>query len=239
MATIKRISLSQQVLTSILDYIREHQLRVGDKLPTEGEFAQRFQVSRTSVREAMKVLNFNGAVESIPGKGAFIREPMLNFLLNSDEKLVDRANASIAQVMEVRLAVELLAAELAIKRATEQDLDHIQESIEEMRQAVAAGQPWTWESPSFHIRIAQSTKNPLVVKLMESYTDTVARYCETMETFHVEAQEHIRSHQAILDAIRARDVQAAQRAIRAHMEGSEREMHLLVNKDSAVLFMRE
>lgn len=239
MATIKRISLSQQVLTSIIDYVRSNQLRVGDRLPTEGEFAQRFQVSRTSVREAMKVLNFNGAVESIPGKGAFIREPMLNFLLNNDEKLVDQANASIAQVMEVRLAVELLAVELAIKRAAPEDLDRIQESIEEMRAASASGQPWTWESPAFHVRIAESTKNPLVVKLMESYTDTVARYCETMETFHVEAEEHIRSHQAILDAIRAKDLQAAQMAVRSHMENSEREMHQLVNKDSAVLFMRE
>ena len=110
MGAIKRISLSQQVLTSILDYIRDNQLRVGDKLPTESEFSKRFQVSRTSVREAMKVLNFNCAVESIPGKGAFIREPMLSFLLNTEENLVDQANVSVSQVMEVRLAVELLAA---------------------------------------------------------------------------------------------------------------------------------
>ena len=50
MGAIKRISLSQQVLTSILDYVRDNQLRVGDKLPTESVFSKRFQVSRTSVR---------------------------------------------------------------------------------------------------------------------------------------------------------------------------------------------
>ena len=77
MGAIKRISLSQQVLTSILDYIRDNQLRVGDKLPTESEFSKRFQVSRTSVREAMKVLNFNGAVRATywfpwPGKEQFL-----------------------------------------------------------------------------------------------------------------------------------------------------------------------
>ena len=238
MGAIKRISLSQQVLTSILDYIRDNQLRVGDKLPTESEFSKRFQVSRTSVREAMKVLNFNGAVESIPGKGAFIREPMLSFLLNTEENLVDQANVSVSQVMEVRLAVELLAADLAIKRATEQDLEWIGAAIDDMRQAAAIGKPWTWESPAFHIRIAESTKNPLVVKLMESYVDTVTRYCETMGDFHISPAEHIRSHEAILNAIRARDPEAAHAAIHAHMEDAEQTIHRLVNKDSALLFMR-
>ena len=152
---------------------------------------------------------------------------------------MDQANVSVSQVMEVRLAVELLAADLAIKRAPEQDLEWIGAAIDDMRQAAAIGKPWTWESPAFHIRIAESTKNPLVVKLMESYVDTVTRYCETMGDFHISPAEHIRSHEAILNAIRARDPEAAHAAIHAHMEDAEQTIHRLVNKDSALLFMRD
>ena len=76
MSAIKRVSLSEQVLNSILSYVKEDHLRVGEQLPTETEFAKIFGVSRTSVREAMKALSINKAIESIPGKGSFVRPAM-------------------------------------------------------------------------------------------------------------------------------------------------------------------
>ena len=69
MKQVRRTSLSEQVLESILDYIQENHLSIGDKLPTEEELTERLNVSRTSVREALKGLSINGVVESIAGKG--------------------------------------------------------------------------------------------------------------------------------------------------------------------------
>ena len=65
MSAIRRVSLPEQVFNSIVNYTQEHGMQVGDKLPTEGEFAELFQVSRTSVREATKALGMNGAVDYV------------------------------------------------------------------------------------------------------------------------------------------------------------------------------
>lgn len=239
MSTIKRVSLSEQVYTSIVSYTQEHQLQVGDKLPTESEFAELFQVSRTSVREAMKALSMNGAVESIPGKGTFICAPMLNFILNKSENLVFQANVSIAHIMEVRTAVELLAADLAIERATDEDIERVAEAMEELRHAVLSQKSWAIEGTTFHIRIAESTKNPLVTKLVESYSDTVGQYRAALVDSNTGTDMglHIYEHEAILHALRTRDKDAMRAAIRSHMEHTEKNIKRLVDENSAINFI--
>lgn len=239
MSAIKRVSLSEQVFASIVNYTQEHGLQVGDKLPTEGEFAEYFKVSRTSVREAMKALSMNGAVESIPGKGTFICQPMLNFILNRSENLVFQANVSISQIMEVRTAVELLAADLAIERATDEDMQRVTDAMEDLRQAVLSQKPWAVQGATFHIQIAESAKNPLVVKLVESYSETVGRYRDAMVDSNTETDmgRHIREHEAILHALLARDKEAMHTAIRTHLKNTEENIKRLVDENSALQFI--
>ena len=237
MGAIKRVSLSEQVLMSIVNYVRDNGLQIGDKLPTEGEFSELFQVSRTSVREAMKALGMNGAVESIPGKGTYIRQPILHYILNDSENLVFQARVSISQIMEVRLAVELLAADLAIERASEEDLARVGEAMEELREAVMSRKPWAVQGTKFHVRIAESAKNPLVVKLVESYSDTVGHYRDAMVDANVEMERHIQDHEAILNALCARDKKAMHAAIRLHMENTEENLKRLVDQNTAINFI--
>lgn len=239
MGAIKRVSLSEQVLTSIVNYVRDKGLQIGDKLPTEGEFSELFQVSRTSVREAMKALGMNGAVESIPGKGTYIRQPILHYILNDSENLVFQARVSISQIMEVRLAVELLAADLAIERASEEDLARVGEAMEELREAVVSRKPWAVQGSKFHVRIAESAKNPLVVKLVESYSDTVGHYRDALVDANSETEmdRHIQEHEAILHALRARDKKAMHAAIRLHMKNTEENLKRLVDENTAINFI--
>ena len=239
MGAIRRVSLSEQVLTSIVNYVQANGLQIGDKLPTEGEFSELFQVSRTSVREAMKALGMNGAVKSIPGKGTFIRQPMLHYILNGSENLVFQARVSISQIMEVRLAVELLAADLAIERATEEDLAQVSEAMEQLRQAVMSRKPWAVQGARFHVCIAQSAKNPLVVKLVASYSDTVGHYRDALVDANSESEmaRHIQEHEAILDALRARDKKAMHAAIRVHLKNTEENVKRLVDQNTAINFI--
>lgn len=239
MGAIKRVSLSEQVRISIVNYVQEHGLQLGDKLPTEGEFAELFQVSRTSVREAMKALSINGAVESIPGKGTYIRQPMLQYILNGSENLVFQARVSISQIMEVRLAVELLAADLAIERASDGDIDRVSDAMEQLRQAVMSRKPWAVQGARFHVCIAESARNPLVVKLVESYSDAVGHYRDAMVDANSETEmdRHIQEHEAILDALRARDKAAMHTAIRVHMRNTEDNLKRLVDQNTAISFI--
>lgn len=241
MGAIRRVSLSEQVLTSIVNYVQANGLQIGDKLPTESEFSELFQVSRTSVREAMKALGMNGAVKSIPGKGTFIRQPMLHYILNGSENLVFQARVSISQIMEVRLAVELLAADLAIERATEEDLAQVSEAMEQLRQAVMSRKPWAVQGARFHVCIAQSAKNPLVVKLVESYSDAVGHYRDALVGANSESEmeRHVQEHEAILDALRAHDKKAMHAAIRMHLKNTEENVKRLVDQNTAINFISQ
>lgn len=239
MSTIQRVSLSEQVLSSIINYAQEHKLQVNDKLPTEDEFSKYFQVSRTSVREAMKALSMSGAVKSIPGKGTFICSPMLDFILSKSAKLVFQANISISQFMEVRTAIELLAANLAVERATDEDIAGITEAMEELRHAILSKKSWTIQGSKFHIKIAESAKNPLIVKSIESFSDILGKYRDTMANANTEAdmEEHIREHEAILNALRARDKKAIRAAVLRHLKNTEENLKRLVDKNSAIKFI--
>ena len=214
-------------------------MQVGDKLPTEGEFAELFQVSRTSVREATKALGMNGAVESIPGKGTFIRQPMLNYILNDCEKLVFEANVSIAQIMEVRTAVELLAADLAIGRSSEEDIARVSDALEDLRQAIHSNQSWAAQDANFHVRMAECAKNPLVVKLVESYSDTMRKYLDAMVQSKAvqDLEQHIQEHERILQALQNRDKETMHAAVRHHLKNTQSYLLRLVDENSAIKYI--
>ena len=237
----KRTSLSEQVYLSIVNYIQSHNLQCGDRLPTEAEFSKLFQVSRTSIREAMKVLSINGTVKAVPGKGTFLCSPTINFAISPDFNTILQANISISHIMEVRTAVELLAADLAIDRATDTDIISISEAMETLRQAVLSGKSWATEGAQFHIKIAESTKNPLIVKLVETYSDTVGKYRDALVKLNTkeDMDHHIIEHEAILNALCARNKKAMRAAVLNHMESTERNIKLLVNKDSAIDFIEK
>ena len=214
-------------------------MRVGDKLPTEGEFAALFNVSRTSVREATKALSMNGAVESIPGKGTFICQPMLNYILNDSENLVFEADVSITQIMEVRLAVELLAGDLAIERAREEDIGQISDALEDLRRAIRSGERWSAQDAAFHIRLAESAKNPLVNKLLASYSDTMRRYLDAMVDSNTDRdmEQHIQEHERILRALQARDKAVMRASIRNHLKSTQAHLMRLVDENTAIRFI--
>ena len=119
MKTIKRVSLSEQVVNSVVQYIQENDLHPGDQLPTENEFSSLFGVSRTSVREAIKALGINGVLTSVPGKGTFLRSNAVS--LEHNNILQMEAHTTISDVMEVRTPLEVQATKLAVERGTSEE----------------------------------------------------------------------------------------------------------------------
>ena len=115
MKEIQRISVADAVAESIKELICTGKYAVGQKLPTEAKFCEELHVSRTSVREAFRLLQAQGYVELRPGKGAFVADFQTGQQVNWFE--VD--DAKYNDYMEVRVAIETLAVRLAVERATE------------------------------------------------------------------------------------------------------------------------
>lgn len=239
MTAIKRVSLSEQVYSSILEYVAKHNLQTGDKLPTESELANLFQVSRTSIREAVKALSISGALTSVPGKGTFISPAMMSFVFKYQSNPIFEAVGYISQVMEVRTAVELLVGELSVERATIQDIQNIEESLQDLKEAVNSGKPWALEGARFHILLAESTKNPLIVSLIESYSKAVGRYRDTLVEANTDFDMdiHLKQHDKILEALKERNNEKMIKSIKDHMETTEKNLKRLVNENSASEFI--
>lgn len=237
MSAIRRVSLSEQVLNSILNYIQEHHMQVGDKLPTESEFSEEFQVSRTSVREVMKGLSMNGAVKAIPGKGTFMCTPMLDLYLNRGKDLTVQADISISHIMEVRTALEVLSAELAIDRAAEEDLQKLRNAMEDLHLSALSEKSWAVPGANFHVCIAKISQNPLLQKTIESYSRTTGKYRDAMAGSDTKIEDHINEHEAIMNAICTRDKKAARAAVLLHMKNTELELKRLVDENSVISFI--
>ena len=121
-------SLPEVVFKEVQRLIADGELQPGDRLPSETEMAERFGIGRSSIREAMRALQLLGAIEVIQGKGTFVREAGILPLV------VDWARISeigvISEVMEARQFLEVLLAQLAAERATDEDIEALRNALD-------------------------------------------------------------------------------------------------------------
>ena len=213
---IQRSTLSEQVAKAIKEFITEGQLSPGDRLPSEPEFCQRFQVSRVVIREALKSLSAAGFVGIRHGKGVFIEAfngksiaEQLAFGLTEDTSL-------LKHMIEVRLIVECGAMDLAAIRGTEDDWRALREVLAQMRREAESGLSTAESDLRFHKVLLEAAKNEPLRRLgdvlVEFFRLVVATFPPMSELYTPE--EQVREHEAILEAIMAGNASEAKRLFR-------------------------
>lgn len=213
--------LPVQVADAIRKEILEGKLKPGDRLPTEQYLAQNFNVSRNVIREAMAQLRSEHLVRSRQGLGTIVCSDVVEPASHFDET----TTYSYGQVYELRLGVEVLAAELAAVRATQCQIEALRKSVDLMWDAER------WEAKGvdldlgFHVAIAEATGNPLIVeatsfiaaKMRAAIVETRARSGSAVgEVKRLTIEEHA----AICDALQSRDAKAAAKATIAHIRNA-------------------
>ena len=128
-----------QIVERIRQWILKGKLKDGDLLPSERDLAQMFGVSRVPVREALKVLEFLGAVQHIRGKGVYVRRIGIGQVLNNIDFLMADPTHLLTDLYEARQGLECQAALLAAERCTENDLLVIESEIIEMEKVMVLG----------------------------------------------------------------------------------------------------
>ena len=237
MKAIKRQSLSEQVVESILQHIKDLNLKPGDQIPTESEFSELFRVSRTSVREAMKALSINGVVSSTPGKGTFLQPKAMNTVIGEDGTLQMQAKATITEIMEVRTPLEVQAIGLAAQRGTQKEFDELENICSSYRKAIESGGGWAEWGTKFHEAIATMSRNPLLISTLRLLSDMVAQYRRNLATFYEDKTCYIKSQERICTALRKRDVAAVQAEMREHMRITEEALKAIVDDKNATEFL--
>jgi GntR family transcriptional repressor for pyruvate dehydrogenase complex len=214
----------------LLRLIDEMGLTPGDRLPPERDLAQRFRVSRGSIREAVKHLAAQGVVESRRGAGTFVVSAPQAFA-HAMEAALAGARAHLDRLFELRLIIEPGIAAVAARKASDAHLQAIQKAV-----ATQAGETdsrrWGERDLAVHRAIAQATENPLVPELLAA----TGAITETRDEALQSAARHeasVTGHRRILEALLAHDSAAAAKAMEDHILWAHALTQLPSKEDSA------
>ncbi len=218
---IRQQKISDQVFEQLREIIFRGKLKPGDKLMTEREMAETMNVSRTTIRDAIARLVAMGLVENQQGKGTFVAVPDPK-KGNPFAAAMKAQDATIYDLLEVRMGLESVAASLAAKRADEADILAMEQSIEEMEKEVSAGRLGSEADASFHMAIAYATKNPLHIHVMKNFYDYLFHgIMESLRSLYEDPQNIkliLNQHKAIQKAISTRNPDKAHQAMQIHID---------------------
>ncbi len=220
--------LTDQLAELLREYVRDGTWTRGSKLPSEAALSESLGVSRTVVREAVSRLKSEGLLKSRQGSGVFVTQEDVMRSLRFDETAIGSLR-SIVHVVELRRALEAEAAALAAKRASAAQIKAIRRAYTSIDRAARAGRDGVAEDVAFHQAIAEATDNSKFVELfsfLEQYLRAATRATRANEAKRNDYFEQVVSeHEAILEAIEARDADRARRAAATHMDNAARRIN--------------
>lgn len=222
---IVRVSAAEAVFKAVRDAIEDGQLAVGTKLSSETALAQRYGVSRSVVREALRSCTALGLTATQTGKGTFVianRAPGDLFL----------GQFSARSLMEARPHIEVPAAELAATRRTEEQLEQMRGIIEDM---AGEDDPEIWVSldGSFHAAIATASGNGVFERVVHDIRDAMVNQSETINLITGRRLKSDHEHRLILDAIARGNAGEAGRAMAVHLNAVDAALTLIIGDTNA------
>lgn len=210
--------LSDSIADEILAMIAiEKRFEPGDKLPNEIELSEELEISRTTLREAIRILVTNGVLEIKRGRGTFVKENI--HLSDSMQSFQDLSNARInaKDLYEMRLIFEPEAAYLATKRASDAELERILDYGREIEQKIKQNEDRTEVEQKFHESIAKATQNEFMDKLMPVIFQAIDKGVLLSRQSEFVAKDTLRDHQMIMEFMESRNPEGARSAMRIHI----------------------
>ncbi len=222
---LKNERFFEKVARSIQREILLGNLEPGQKLPSETDLARQFNVGRSAIREALKVLELTGFLYVKRGYngGTFVKppDPADSFAATTP---FGTATTGWAQLMEARKLIEVRTAELASVRAEEGEIATLKEDLERMRSVVDKPARFIEEDVVFHLHIAEASKNEVYFSIITSVR--IALKKETNELIAQEGalKEILEDHEEICDRIAGRDPAGAAQGMARHLQNMENRM---------------
>lgn len=213
--------LRELVLDAIREAIINGTLKPRERL-MEIQLAEELGVSRTPIREALRKLELEGFIVMVPRKGAYV---------------ADISFKDIADVFEIRAALEGLAAGLAAERITDEELEEMERMVAEKAEAIANHDmdKLVKVDTLFHEAIYKASRNQRLTSIISNLREQIQRYRTTSLAYPGRMQRSLEEHRSIVEAIQSRDPQIAQQVAREHIENAENSMIEAIKKDGLPL----
>ena len=216
---IRQFRISEEVLSQLKESILLGKFKSGEKLPSERELTEEFQVSRCVIREAIRILEITGFVtlRQCPTGGAFVTDLSFDHVGNAFLDLFLSNKVSIPELANVRLFVEPEVARLAALNAIEEDRKRLTEAQEVEFLSVSTTTARIIQFQRVHHVIAESCQNHFYEAISKSMLRLTFEVVEAVDPDH-EALHMPGEHKHIIDAIINANAEAARAAMQTHME---------------------
>lgn len=218
---VKSTRIYEEIVRQIRQMIAEGRLKSGDRLPPERDLAEKFVVSRTSVREALRTLESLGLVEIRPGEGTFVRRVSVESLVQPLAAVVASQREAIGELFEARRLLEPVIAALAATRATPDERHEMERILEEQAKEIASGGTGMAQDAQFHAAIGAAAHNRAITRIANAIIDLLAQSREESLNTPGRPQRSHQDHREVLNAIARRDTDAAQKAMLDHLVAVE------------------
>ncbi|MDK2992429.1 MAG: GntR family transcriptional regulator, transcriptional repressor for pyruvate dehydrogenase complex [Clostridiales bacterium] len=213
---IKKSNVSEQVYEQLKRQLLNGEWKQGDKIPSENELAEAFNVSRVTVRHAIQKLTALGLIETRVGEGSFVKEVKPGVYMNAIIPLAYLGENSTLEVLEFRYVIESESVGLAAERATQEDIAELKEILKDMEDVKEDTKLFAEADLRFHFKIAQITRNSLIIEtynilndiLETAMTDIVKRLGFKLGIYY---------HTKLLEAIEHHDSEQAKKVMKEHV----------------------
>ena len=216
---IRKSRISEEIADQIRSLIASGQFASGDRLPPEREMADTLQVSRNSVRDALRTLEVMGIVERRHGDGIYVSCITAETLVAPLASILSTRKNLVTELMDARRLLEPPVARCAAERATDEDIKELERLLEAQSVRTQDGNPAFEEQNAFHYALARITRNDVVVLVINHVIDLLR---ESRAAWSLaRAQKSVAGHRKLLDAIKSGNPDKAFEAMLEHLDELE------------------
>ena len=219
--SVSKTSLYEQVADTLEKAIFRSESKM-EKLPSEQELSKRFKVSRTVVREALKVLKERGLVDSRNGEGSYISKPNTDTVSSAINRIIRMDNISNDDLHGMRLILETAGARLAALHAKPAEVEHLENTLKLMADESLPLEQRIQYDADFHISIARASGNELVGMFVDVMTILLEEYMIKGMFGPPEMKKTLIQHYKILEAIKDGNPDVAETALREHLAAARK-----------------
>jgi GntR family transcriptional repressor for pyruvate dehydrogenase complex len=215
---IKKTRIAEEVADRIRTLILDGTFPPGRPLPSERVLTERFGVSRGSIRDALRMLEMIGLLETRHGQGTFPHELTVDRLVAPLASVMTYRHDLQDELLDVRRMFEPAVARVAAARVTDEDFADLHRILEAQRRKLKTGRSAIVEDTAFHAALARSTRNRVVVSIMTTLNDLLVESRTQALKQKGRPEKSIEGHEAVVAALRSRDAEAAGQAMYKHID---------------------
>lgn len=218
---VRKTRVFEGVAQQLQRLIVDGTFKPGDRLPPERELAERFAVGRSSVRDAIRTLELVGLVVPRQGEGTVVADVSPDAVVTPLASVLLRKRELIAELLDIRKMIEPALAARAAVRASDEEIARLEDVLRRQRERMLRGESTVEEDSEFHYVIALAAKNGVVRSVLDVLMGLLRETRALSLQTRGRPRRSLAGHQRVLDAIKRRDPEGAERAVREHVEEIE------------------